>query len=62
LDDSELTLVKRQRLALDRAQKKPLRLVELFREHPYAIGERMFDQQLNQLRSKQMALGRLGFG
>ena len=62
MDDSKLTLVKRQRLAFDGAQKKPLRLWGLFREHPFAIDERMFDQQLNRLGNEPLAFGRLGFG
>jgi hypothetical protein len=35
---------------------------ELFREHPFAMGERMFDQQLNRLWNQPLALGRLWFG
>ena len=41
--------MKNQRLTLDGAQKKPLRLREFFREPPFAVGKRMFDQQLNRL-------------
>jgi hypothetical protein len=54
---SALTLAQRQCLAFGGALKKPPRLQELFREYPFAIGERVSNQQLNRLGNEPPALG-----
>jgi hypothetical protein len=56
-DDPELALVQRQCLALDGADKKPLGVWQLFRQHPFAVSQRMLDEQLDRLGNELLPPG-----